>query len=63
MLYKKKNSVAIPTERQALVDEVNVNLRIQECRVVSSLDPHTRNRAFLDWSCYFFFQVAPQLYS
>jgi hypothetical protein len=33
------------------------------CRVVSLTDPHGRGLGFLDLSCYFFFQVAPQLYS
>jgi hypothetical protein len=31
--------------------------------VVSVTDPYGRNLAFLDWSRYFLFQVAPQLYS
>jgi hypothetical protein len=35
----------------------------RECYVVSVTDPHARIRAFLDRSRYFFFQVAPQLYS
>jgi hypothetical protein len=33
------------------------------CRVVSSTDPHGRILGFLDRSRYYFFQVAPQLYS
>jgi hypothetical protein len=33
------------------------------CRVVSATDPHCRIVGFLDRSRYFFFQVAPQLYS
>jgi hypothetical protein len=33
------------------------------CHVVSVTDPYGRILRFLDWSCYFFFQVAPQLYS
>jgi hypothetical protein len=33
------------------------------CRVVSVIDPYDRILGFLDWSRYFFFQVAPQLYS
>jgi hypothetical protein len=33
------------------------------CHVVSVLDPYGRILDFLDWSRYFFFQVAPQLYS
>jgi hypothetical protein len=35
----------------------------RECRVFSTADPHCSILAFLDWSRYFFFQVAPQLYS
>jgi hypothetical protein len=31
--------------------------------MVSMTDPYGRNLGFLDRSCYFFFQVAPQLYS
>jgi hypothetical protein len=31
--------------------------------VVSVMDPYGRNLDFLGWSCYFFFQVAPELYS
>jgi hypothetical protein len=33
------------------------------CHVVSVTDPYGRILSFLDWSRYFFFQVAPQLYS
>jgi hypothetical protein len=33
------------------------------CHVVSVTDPYGRNLGFLDRSRYFFFQVAPQLYS
>jgi hypothetical protein len=35
----------------------------RECHVVSLTDPYGRNLGFLDRSRYFFFQVAPQLYS
>jgi hypothetical protein len=31
--------------------------------MVSAVDPYGRNLGFLDRSRYFFFQVAPQLYS
>jgi hypothetical protein len=31
--------------------------------MVSAMDPHSRILGFLDWSHYYFFQVAPQLYS
>jgi hypothetical protein len=33
------------------------------CRVVSAMDSHGRSFGFLDRSSYFYFQVAPQLYS
>jgi hypothetical protein len=33
-----------------------------ECHVLSVTDPHGRILGFLDWSRYFLFQVAPQLY-
>jgi hypothetical protein len=33
------------------------------CRVVSATDPHGRILGFLDRSRYYFFQVAPHLYS
>jgi hypothetical protein len=45
------NSVALVRERTST-----------NC-VVSAADPYGRNLGFLDRSCYFFFQRAPQLYS
>jgi hypothetical protein len=33
------------------------------CHVVSMTDPYGRILGFLDWNHYFFFQVAPHLYS
>jgi hypothetical protein len=33
------------------------------CSVVSAIDPHGRILGFIDQSRYYFFQVAPQLYS
>jgi hypothetical protein len=33
------------------------------CHVVRVMDPDGRIVGFLDWSRYFFFQVAPELYS
>jgi hypothetical protein len=53
----------IPTERPPLVGEVSANFVDRECHVVSVTDPHGRNLEFLYRSRYFFFQVAPQLYS
>jgi hypothetical protein len=52
----------IPTERPLLVGEVSANF-CGVIYVVSLTDPYCRNYDFLDRSRYFFFQVAPQLYS
>jgi hypothetical protein len=67
---KANNSLAlvrertIPTGRPPLVGEVSTNfLWIEECRVVNAVDPYGRILGFIDRSSYFFFQVAPQLYS
>jgi hypothetical protein len=54
---------AIPTERHPLVGKVSANFVDTGCSMVSSKDPYDRNLGFLDRSCYFFFQVPPQLYS
>jgi hypothetical protein len=69
-LVEKKNSVAlvrertIPTERPPLVGEVSAKpFADRGCRVVSAADPHGRILGFLGRSRYYFFQVAPQLYS
>jgi hypothetical protein len=54
----------IPTERSPLVGEVSANFcggRL--CCVVSATDPLHSILGFTDRSRYFFFQVAPQLYS
>jgi hypothetical protein len=53
----------IPTERRRLQAKLVSTFADRECRVVSATDPHGRILAFLDPSRYFFFQVAPQLYS
>jgi hypothetical protein len=56
--------VTIPIERPPLLREVSANFcATEECRVVSVTDPYGRILGFLDRSRYFFFQVAPQLYS
>jgi hypothetical protein len=66
---KKLNSVAwvhertIPTERPQFVGEVNAKFADGECHMVRMTDHYGRNLCFLDRSLYFFFQVAPQLYS
>jgi hypothetical protein len=44
-------------------NNVGVAARSHRCRVVSATVPHGRVFGFLDRSRYFFFQVAPQLYS
>jgi hypothetical protein len=54
----------IQTERPPLVGKVSANfLADRESRVVSATDPHGRILRFIDRSHYYFFQVAPQLYS
>jgi hypothetical protein len=68
-LLPKLNSVVlvrertIPIERPSLAGEVSANFVDRGCHVVSVTDPYCRILGFLDWSLYFFFQVAPQLYS
>jgi hypothetical protein len=65
----KLNSVAcvrertIPTERLQLFGEVSTNFLRIEGVTWSVTDPYGSNLGFLDRSRYFFFQVAPQLYS
>jgi hypothetical protein len=65
-MQEKKNSVAlvrgrsIPTEQPQFVREVRANFsgwRVSRCQ------PYGRILEFLDRSRYFFFRVAPQLYS
>jgi hypothetical protein len=69
ILQRKINSVAwvrkrtIPTEWPPLVGEVSANYTDRGYHVVSVTDPYDRILGFLDRSRYFFFQVAPQLYS
>jgi hypothetical protein len=54
----------IPTERPPFVSEVSANLFADRgCHVVSVTNPYGRIFGFLDRSHYYFFQVAPQLYS
>jgi hypothetical protein len=67
--YKLKlNSVAwvrewtIPSDRRLSAKLVST-FADSGCRVVSMTDPYDRILGFLDRSRYFFFQVAPQLYS
>jgi hypothetical protein len=64
----KENSVAwvcertISAEQPPLVKLVPTFVQ-RECYMVSVTDTYDRILGFLDRSCYFFFQVAPQLYS
>jgi hypothetical protein len=51
------------TERKPLVGEVELNFADRGCHVVSMTDPYCCVFDFLDRSLYFFFRVAPQLYS
>jgi hypothetical protein len=53
----------IPIERPPLVDEVSANILRRECAMWSAWHLYGRILGFLDRSRYFFFQVAPQLYS
>jgi hypothetical protein len=53
----------IPTERPPFVGEVVPTFADRGCRVISAMDSHGRILYFLDRSCYYFFQVAPQLYT
>jgi hypothetical protein len=63
------NSVAwvrertIPTERPPLDGEINAIFADRGCHVVRVTDPYGRILGCLHRSRYFFFQVAPQLYS
>jgi hypothetical protein len=45
------------------IDAVSAKSVVTVCCVVSATDPYGSNFDFLDRSRYFFFQVAPQLYS
>jgi hypothetical protein len=54
--------VTMQTERTPLVGLVSI-FADSGYLVVSVTDPYGRNLGFLDRSRYFFFQVAPQLYS
>jgi hypothetical protein len=51
-----------PTDRR-LSAKLMSNFADGECHVDSVTNPYGRNLGFLDPSLYFFFQVAPQLYS
>jgi hypothetical protein len=51
------------TDQVIAVGEVSANSADKGCHVISVTDPYCRILDFLDRSRYFFFQVAPQLYS
>jgi hypothetical protein len=69
LILQKKNSVTlvrqrtIPTERPPMSAKLVPTLADRGCRVVCATNPHGLNFGFLDRSCYFSIQVAPQLYS
>jgi hypothetical protein len=53
-----------PTDRPPLVSEVSANFFADRgCHVVIMTNPYDRIFGFLDRSHFYFFQVAPQLYS
>jgi hypothetical protein len=54
---------SISTDRPPLVGDVSTNFCGLVCHVVSVTNPYGRILGFLDRSRYYFFQVAPQLYS
>jgi hypothetical protein len=64
-----KNTLAIVTSELYRPSDHRLSAKLvptfsnRGCRMVSATDPHGRFLGFLDWSRYFFFQVAPQLYS
>jgi hypothetical protein len=60
VLDRKRN---IPTERPRLSAKLVPAFADRGCRVVSATDPHGRILGFLDRRGYYFFQVAPHLYS
>jgi CBS-domain-containing membrane protein len=56
------NELYRPSDR-SLSTELVPTFADKGCRVVNVTDPYGRILGFLDQSHYFFFQVAPQLYS
>jgi hypothetical protein len=53
----------VPTKWPPLVGEVNANFIDSGCHAVSMMDPYGHILGFLDQNRYFFFQVAPEVYS
>jgi hypothetical protein len=68
-VHRKLNSVALVRERPLRPRDRRLSAKLvpmfadKGCRVVSATDPHGSILGFLDRSRYYFFQVAPQLYS
>jgi hypothetical protein len=52
----------VPIERPPLVGEVSAKFATRGCHVTIVTDPYGCILGFIDWSRYFFFEVAPQLY-
>jgi hypothetical protein len=52
-----------PTERSLLVGEVSAKFADRGSRVISATESHGHILGFLDRSRYYFFEIAPQLYS
>jgi hypothetical protein len=59
----KKNSVAWVCEQLPLVGEARANFCGSGCHMVSTTNSYGCILRFLDQSCYFLFQVTPQLHS
>jgi hypothetical protein len=53
----------IPVERPRIVGEVSANFWDRGCHMIRKTDTYGRILGFLDRNRYYFFQVAPQLYS
>jgi hypothetical protein len=62
MRAEKKNEIYRPSDRH-LSAKLMPTFADRGCRVVRATDPYGRILGFLDRNRYFFFQVAPQLYS
>jgi hypothetical protein len=66
--YKTKLNYMASVREQTMLSDRLLSVKLmptflgRECHVVSMMDPYGRIIGFLDWNCYFFFQVAPQLY-
>jgi hypothetical protein len=54
---------ALPARKAGNLTSICEPMRIEGCRIVIAADPHSRILDFIDWSRYYFFQVASQFYS